>query len=822
MQRLLKDAQALTGVKYDIDNLADVYSAIHAIQENLGIAGTTAKEAEKTITGSANMMKAAWQNVLSAIAGGGDLDRAINNLVYSVSKYFENIVPVVQRSLIGIGDLIEKIAPLLIQNVASALIQAIPSLINAIYQMIVGLAKGIWQGIKALFTGSSGNVVADITTSLDGASSTMSDASAGAESLGDALEETGDKAEKASKQAKKVIASFDDLQTISTSLSGSGGLGSIADEIGGVMASAGAVSSQMTIVSEDDSQISFLDEILAKTEAIRNVFMSGFWQGFQNADFSRISTALDGISQTWSEIFSSTEISNAVTQFVEALIFSLGETAGSLASIGTTIATNLVGGFDIYLQNNKQYLQNSIAGLFDVSASLSLAVSNMWSTFADLFSAFASTEGQELTASVLTLFSTLGLTIVNFGIDAGANFMSAMTKAITDKKDELKQGLQNLLKAFSDFLKNLTKKFADTWNNIEKSLKDSVTNLGETFGQMLTDFLTAVNTWGPQLLEAWSKTFDDIWDDLSIGIEGATKIWEDFTSILQKLWSDHGAKLLEDVGEFSTNLTKNFQNIYDKILSPIIQPLLENMSWLWDDHLSKTIESVGGFVAKLADGAMDMYNTFAVPIQTFIQNVISPAWSFLSENIIGSFGTALAFLTDGISNITNLFGGLIDWITGTFTGNWKKAWEGVKTVFKTVADGFVSIFKLPINRMIDLLNGFIAGINKIKIPDWVPSVGGKGFNIAKIPKLAQGSVVPPNKEFLAVLGDNTKEHEVVSPISTMKQAFVEAMQDVGAVGQPTKEEHYYLGETELMSVIYRLARGGERLNGTNLVVGGSY
>ena len=95
MERLLKDAQALTGVKYDINNLADVYSAIHAIQEELGITGTTAKEAEKTIQGSANMMKAAWQNVLSAIAGGGDLDTAINNLVYSIQKYFENIVPVV-------------------------------------------------------------------------------------------------------------------------------------------------------------------------------------------------------------------------------------------------------------------------------------------------------------------------------------------------------------------------------------------------------------------------------------------------------------------------------------------------------------------------------------------------------------------------------------------------------------------------------------------------------------------------------------------------------------------------------------------------------
>ena len=79
MERLLKDAEKLTGEKYDIDNLGDVYNAIHAIQVELGVAETTANEAEKTITGAANMTKAAWKNVLTAIAGGGDLKQAINN-----------------------------------------------------------------------------------------------------------------------------------------------------------------------------------------------------------------------------------------------------------------------------------------------------------------------------------------------------------------------------------------------------------------------------------------------------------------------------------------------------------------------------------------------------------------------------------------------------------------------------------------------------------------------------------------------------------------------------------------------------------------------
>ena len=211
MERLLKDAEAITGIRYDINNLADVYSAIHAIQEKLGIAGATAEEAEKTISGSAAMTKAAWENVLAAISGGGDLDKAINNLVFSISKYFENIVPVVQRSLAGIGRLIEQVAPQLVQTVATALIQAIPSLLSAVYQMIIGLGKGIYQGIVALFSGTSSTIGAQLSS---GTASTGGVA-ASLEKVADSYEEVSDAAEEAQKKTQRFLAGFDEIQKVS-------------------------------------------------------------------------------------------------------------------------------------------------------------------------------------------------------------------------------------------------------------------------------------------------------------------------------------------------------------------------------------------------------------------------------------------------------------------------------------------------------------------------------------------------------------------------------------------------------------------------------
>ena len=200
MERLLKDAQAITGVEYNIDNLADVYTAIGVIQEKLGIAGTTALEAEKTISGSAATMKAAWQNALTAISGGGDLDSAIENLVVSVSNYFNNIVPVVEKALIGIGVLLEKIAPRLVETVASAFIKALPKLISAVGKMIMGLFQGIKLALAELLSGSSIEIVEE-------QSEKTKEAADNQEELTENIKETN-------KELKKSLAGFDEINVL--------------------------------------------------------------------------------------------------------------------------------------------------------------------------------------------------------------------------------------------------------------------------------------------------------------------------------------------------------------------------------------------------------------------------------------------------------------------------------------------------------------------------------------------------------------------------------------------------------------------------------
>lgn len=175
MKRLLKDAQKIQkangkSVKYSINSFADIVEAIHVVQENMGIAGTTALEASETISGSYTSMKAAWSNMLTAlILGGDDFDRCVDNLVYSAKTFGKNIMPAITRALEGVGDLIEEIAPIIeaelpgiidsllppliraATSLIKGLIIALPDIIGTIVDEIPGVLQQLWEGISEAF-----------------------------------------------------------------------------------------------------------------------------------------------------------------------------------------------------------------------------------------------------------------------------------------------------------------------------------------------------------------------------------------------------------------------------------------------------------------------------------------------------------------------------------------------------------------------------------------------------------------------------------------------------------------------------------------------
>ena len=149
MQRLLADAEKLTGIKYDINNFADIIEGIHVIQTEIGITGTTALEAEETISGSANAMKAAWSNMLTGFSNdSANFDDLINDLVDTVGTFAGNILPRVKTALEGIGEVL----PILVEEFATLGLDLLPGLIETGGQVVHSLINGIIAALPQLIT----------------------------------------------------------------------------------------------------------------------------------------------------------------------------------------------------------------------------------------------------------------------------------------------------------------------------------------------------------------------------------------------------------------------------------------------------------------------------------------------------------------------------------------------------------------------------------------------------------------------------------------------------------------------------------------------
>jgi len=214
------------------------------------------------------------------------------------------------------------------------------------------------------------------------------------------------------------------------------------------------------------------------------------------------------------------------------------------------------------------------------------------------------------------------------------------------------------------------------------------------------------------------------------------------------------------------------------------------------------MESCGGsLILGFYKGILDVLANIAVWIYTNIllpfingfkaafgihspSTVMSEQGGFLMSGLLNGILSGNPGLQKAIEGIKTMFGGINTFLSGVFTGNWRKAWDGLKSILRGAVNGIIGFINGMVSAVCGGLNAVIGAINNLRfdIPTWVPVFGGKniGFNIPsisapQIPYLAQGAVIPANREFMAVLGDQTSGTNVEAPISTIKQAVAEVL-----------------------------------------------
>ena len=181
-------------------------------------------------------------------------------------------------------------------------------------------------------------------------------------------------------------------------------------------------------------------------------------------------------------------------------------------------------------------------------------------------------------------------------------------------------------------------------------------------------------------------------------------------------------------------------------LMPILQTLMDLL-----DPIIELFISLLDPIVNLISGALTPLVQALEPIISVIKTALMPILRSLGERFSETFGAIAELVGNQISTVKNVLSGIIEFLRNVFTGNWRGAWESVKKIFGSIWEGIKNAFKVPINWIIDGINKFLKGLNKIEIPDWVPLVGGKGFDIKLIPRLKKGLDFVPGDYFPAYL-----------------------------------------------------------------------
>lgn len=207
-------------------------------------------------------------------------------------------------------------------------------------------------------------------------------------------------------------------------------------------------------------------------------------------------------------------------------------------------------------------------------------------------------------------------------------------------------------------------------------------------------------------------------------------------------------------------------------------------------------------IAALVAGLVWAYNNvewFRNGVNAFFQGVSDIAvevFNFMGGYISNIFGGIIQNFQNFFNAGKRIFTGFIDFITGIFTGDWERAWNGVVNIFGGIFDMIAAMAKAPLNTMIGLINAFLGGLNNIKIPKWVPGVGGKGFSISTIPYLAEGGHVLNGQAIVGEAGpellSNKNGKTTVTPLSDE-----EKRKGIGGKVQPSKvEQHIHIGNVD--------------------------
>lgn len=245
------------------------------------------------------------------------------------------------------------------------------------------------------------------------------------------------------------------------------------------------------------------------------------------------------------------------------------------------------------------------------------------------------------------------------------------------------------------------------------------------------------------------------------------------------------------------SLMGSIQTGWSQYGSPVLTNVIAMVESLWSEHLYPLGNRIGQLLGSVAEAVLAVWNHAVVPVFRWMSEVLAPGLSQVWEGVARVVTDTLGAAADRIGRITEVCKAVLDMLTQVFMGQWSAVWDSMKRIASSAWEAMKGNVKGTVNNIIGMINGLIGGIVsgingllqalnrlQIQVPDWIPLVGGNSFGFSlptlatpRIPYLAQGAVLPANRPFLAMLGDQRHGTNVEAPLATIQEAVAAVMAD---------------------------------------------
>lgn len=688
----------------------------------------------------------------------------------------------------------------------------------------------------------------------------LADTASGAQDAADATNAAADAAE-------RYLSPLDDINRFTDQNNGGGGGGGAPGGSGGGGGTgSGPLFEEVPI---DNKFASLLDSVLDKLKQIRDIFVDGFWDGL--GDYKPIlkdlKKDLKSIGKSIVDIFTDADVQGAADNFAKSFIYALGQVVGSFASIGLTIANNIVGGIEKHLKQNKNRIKKYLVDMFDVGAELASLVGNFSAAFADVIAkVFGSETAQQITGNIIGIFSEVGMLVSNLALKLMRDLANIIVTPFIENKERITQALLGTLEAIEPITSGIL--------TAVQTISDSIVRLyDEHIAPFFASIASGLSTIIEALLEGYNTYILPILEGLGLKF--------------QELMEGPFAQMVTSVEGFLARVIDALKLLWEQILVPIltwlsekffpvIAPAIELLGNVAISTIDLIIKAIG-YIADTLSGIIDFivgvftgdwelawkgireifqgaWNIIKTVITTvweaikeiikggveFVKNAISTAWEgvkTLTGTVWNGIKTSIGNIWEGIKTTAisifdnirtkvngawesiedvahDVWEGLSSWIPqkiqdirDAIVNKFKDARNTVERIFAGIVNSIKSVINGAIgiaNNAVNMINSAIGGIeNAFTFGPWeIPTPFGTrtiGFQatfprVPTIPYLASGAVIPPNKEFMAVLGDQRHGTNIEAPLSTIEQAVRNV---IGNGGVQRIEVPIYLNRREI-------------------------